>query len=172
MMKIMALKRFILSMVMVAFVVVSLTGCASLRKKFTRVKKQKDQKEEFIPVLEPIEYAKADEPPLQVYRNHYGMLKLYFSDLWDVLGKPSGGVKREKYLLKELLGRFDAMAGVLSDEKKLQAKGLRDRIEKALKEYDRQGILLRYDLMISDLRQVEREIYKSFKPDVVAALLQ
>jgi hypothetical protein len=158
----------LLCVVAVIFLAGSLTGCASLRKKFTRVKKNKDQKEEFIPVLEPVEYKKVEETPQQVYGGHYTMVKMYFKDLWDVLGKPNGGEKREKYIFTQLLTRLDAMAALLSEEKKAQASDLKERVLHVLMEYDKPSGMRRYDLITGPMHGVERDLYKAFKPDAVA----
>ena len=145
----------------------SLSGCASLRKKFTRTKKTKDQKEEFIPVLEPVEYPKVVETPRQIYHDQYGMVKVYFRELLDVLGKPAGGEKREKYIFAELISHFDKMSEVLSEPAKAQAVSLRERLAKISSEYDKPSGLRRYDLMTSDVRAIERDVYRILKPDAV-----
>ena len=160
--------RFLAVFVAVVVCVGALTGCASLRKKFTRVKKNKDQKEDFIPVLQPLEYAKVEETPQQIYRGHYTMVRVYFKDLWDILGKPKGGEKSEKFIFTQILARFEGMAALLSDEKKAQAADLREKVLQVFKEYDKPAGLRRYDRMISQMRLIERDLYRAFKPEVVA----
>jgi hypothetical protein len=162
------LKKFVCSAVLVIFCAGSLTGCASLRKKFTRVPKNPKAKEEFIPVLQPVEYKKIEETPQQVYAGHYSMVKVYFKDLWDVLGSRNSTPKREKHIFTELMVHFDAMAALLSDEKKAEAKAIRARVDEFLKEYDKPNGMRRYDLITSGMRRIERDMYKAFKPDVVA----
>ena len=162
------MKKFIWSVVLVMFCAGSLTGCASLRKKFTRTPKNPKAGDDFIPVLQPVEYKKIEETPQQVYGGHYAMVKIYFKDLWDVLGSRDSSAKREKYIFTELFSHFDAMAVLLSDEKKTEAKVIRARVDVLLKEYDKPDGLRRYDLINSGMHQIERDIYKGFKPDAVA----
>jgi hypothetical protein len=163
-------KKFILSVVLVIFCAGSLTGCASLRKKFTRPPKHAKTGDEFIPVLQPVEYKKIEETPQQIYAGHYSMVKIYFKDLWDVLGGRDSSAKREKYILTELMSHFNAMAELLAETKKAEAGAIRLRVETVLKEYDKPGGLRRYDLIGSDMHRIERDIYKGFKPDVVAKM--
>lgn len=162
------LKKFICSVVLVMFCAGSLTGCASLRKKFTRVPKNPKAKEDFIPVLQPVEYKKIAETPQQVYAGHYSMVRVYFKDLWEVLGGRDSSAKREKYIFTELMSHFDAMAALLSDEKKTEAGAIRARVNDLLKEYDKADGMRRYDLIKSGMHRVERDMYKGFKPDAVA----
>jgi hypothetical protein len=161
------LKKFIWSAVLVMFCAGSLTGCASVRKKFVRVSKNPKVKEDFIPVLQPLEYKKVVETPQQVYAGHYSMMKIYFRDLGDVLGARDSTPKREKYIFTELMAHFDAMAVLLSDEKKAEAAAIRARVDGLLKEYDKPDGMRRYDLIRSGMRTVERDIHKGFKPDAV-----
>ncbi len=168
----MVFQQMVLRGVLVAFCMVALTGCASLRKKFTRVKKNKDQKEDFIPVLQPVEYKKVEETPVQVYAQHYSMIKIYFKDLWDTLGKPDSNAKRERYIFTEILAHFDTMAALLTDVKYQEAQSLRARFMPLLTAYDKADGVRRYDLIAGDLRAIERDFYKILKPVVVAGALK
>ena len=161
-------KRFVCMVVLLVFCAGAVSGCASLRKKFKRVPKNPRVKEEFIPVLQPLEYAKVEETPAQAYAGHYAMVRIYFKDLMEALAGREPNPKREKYIFKELTGHFDAMAALLSGEKKAAAGAIRARVEEVLREYDKPDRLRRYDLMRGEMRKVERDIYRDFKPDAVA----
>ncbi len=167
----MASRKFMLVVMAVSLCVLSVSGCSSLRKKFTRTPKGAKTEDVFIPVLEPVEYKKTEETPQQIYQIHYSTLQAYFKDLWDALGKSSGGEKREKYILTEMLSHFDFMAGQLSQVKKAELDAVRAHIIKVLKEYDKPQGMRRYDRMSSDMRAVEREINREFKPGIVASAL-
>jgi hypothetical protein len=103
-----------------------------------------------------------------VYMGHYAMVRIYFKDLWDVLGARDSSAKREKYIFTELMNHFDAMAVLLSDEKKAEAGAIRARVNDLLKEYDKADGMRRYDLIKSGMHRVERDMYKGFKLDAVA----
>ncbi len=147
--------------------VLSLTGCGSLRKKFTRTPKTKAS-DTFIPVLEPVEYAEVRETPAQAYAQHYSMVKIYFRDLDEMLGQRDGSDKRELYTFTQLLSHFDAMAVLLDDTGKKDAALMRARLEDVLKAYDDMRSMRRYDRISADVRLIERDILKRLKPAVVA----
>lgn len=62
--------------IMMLCVAVTLSGCAPLKKKFVRAKK-KEEKEKFIPVLEPIDYAARTQSAEEIYRSHYSLWKIW-----------------------------------------------------------------------------------------------
>jgi len=160
-------KKFILVVMAVVVGAFAVSGCSSVRKKFIRTPKGPKAADAFIPVLEPVEYAKTAETPQQVYQVHYSSLRAYFEDLWDTLGKSGSSEKREKYILTEITTHFDAMAAQLSEPKKSEAAAVRARIAKVLDECDKPRAMRRYDRMVADMRAVERDIHKTFKPGVV-----
>ena len=61
--------------VLVSFVL-ALEGCSTLRKKFVRQKKKED-KQEFVPVLDPVDYPDVVKTAGGIYEHHY-MLSVYF----------------------------------------------------------------------------------------------
>ncbi len=164
-------KKIVAGLLLAVFCVTALTGCASLRKKFTRTKKGPSKDEEFIPVLQPVEYEKVVESPAQGYRNHYAMVKVYFKDLWDILGRPEGGEKREKYIINEIVSHVEGMTALLTGTAKDAAQALRARLGQVVQAYDKPAGLRRYDVITGDIRGIEREIYRKFKPDAVAGAL-
>jgi hypothetical protein len=168
MMKRSFLNKSICMLALVMFCAVSLTGCASLRKKFTRAPKNPQVKQDFIPILQPVEYENIEQTPQQVYAGHYSMVKIYFKDLTDILGRRDSSVKREKYMFNELMRHFDAMAAFLSDAKKTEAAAIRARVDDLLREYGKPDAMRRYDLMSGQVRLIERDVYKNFKPAAVA----
>ena len=159
--------RWLLGGLIVILCAVSLAGCGSLRKKFTRTPKTKAA-DTFIPVLEPVEYAAAEETPAQVYAQHYSMVKIYFRDLGDMLGARDSSDKRELYVFTQLLSHFDAMVALLDDAGRESAALLRARIEDVLKSYDDMRSMRRYDRVRSDVRLIEGDILRRLKPAVVA----
>jgi hypothetical protein len=163
--------KFVCSVVLIIFCAGSLTGCASLRKKFTRVPKNPKVGDAFIPVLEPVEYKKVQETPQQIYGGHYAMVKIYFKDLWDVLGRRDSTPKREKYIFTELMSHFNAMADLLSGDKKAAAEAIRTRVDAILKQYDKPDGLRRYDLISTDMHKIERDILQGFRPAAVEGAL-
>jgi hypothetical protein len=63
----------------------TLSSCDSLRQKFTRKKKQGDVDQTFVPVLEPEEYPAPEFDPQQNYKEHYDLIKAWYTDLWTAI---------------------------------------------------------------------------------------
>src|SRR3989339_1375274 len=114
-------KVVISAVVLAVFSLTVLTGCASFRKKFIRQNKNRTVKEDFAPVLEPMEYRRVEMSPLDAYRNHYAMLKAYFSDVYAALSARDSGEKREKYLLNQVLAHLQGMSDILDETRKPKA---------------------------------------------------
>jgi hypothetical protein len=160
--------RAMLVALVVIFCAVSVSGCASFRKKFVRQKKNKDQTEEFVPVLSPVEYPRPDTSPTTVYRDHYAMTKAFFRDLEEIIGSKDSSDKQQLYVLAQVSGRMELMAGVLADgEKKTALDKLVLQIKEVAGRYDQPEGIRRYDLIKSTVRHIENDFLKSFKPAVV-----
>ena len=98
-------------------------GCSSLRKKFTRKKKEKDvEQSEFIPVLQPEEYPEKTASPAELYKYHFSLYEVWEKDLQTSLSE-SESQKRKEYTLNQLISQADSMAKLLNSEKQ---KGLVD----------------------------------------------
>lgn len=145
----------------------SLSGCTSLRKKFIRKKKVTDQTQDFIPVLEPVEYEQVVMPPLGQYREQYMLARAYFKDVWAAMGSVSAGDKQQVYVLKQLTVRLQAMADLLSGSKKDLLGQLIAQVGEVIGEYEKPAPLRRYDLLKGIVRKVEKSFRADFKPDAV-----
>jgi len=164
------LRFLILAMVLVV-ATWSLSGCASMRRKFVRQRKAKDTKETMVPVLQPEEYAPVVEQPIEVYRMHYSICRAYFGDLWETLGRGYGD-KRERYLVSQIAVKIDSLADLLQDGLKEKLKALSSKVMGALTELDKPLSTRRYDSMRSDLRAVENILRREFKPDIAGKSLK
>ena len=155
-------------LVILALVVASgsLAGCASLRKKFTRKKKTTEQTDDFIPVLQPVEYKKVEMPPLEKYKEQYTMARAYFKDVGDTMGS-SAGNKQQVYALNQLAVRLQGMADLLSGEKKAALGQLIAEVRDVVKEYDKPAPMRRYDILKGTMEKVERAVRSNFKPDAI-----
>ncbi len=160
-------RRSFLAVLLIIFCAVSVSGCASFRKKFIRQSKQ-EKNDQFLPVLEPVEYPRVVSSPMDQYKNHYGLAKAYLKDVQDVVGARDSGDKQQRYVLSQVGSRFDQMAALLSDgEKKSLLMQLSFQVQDLVKEYDKAGPMRRYDLMKMTMRRVEHDFRKSFKPELV-----
>lgn len=87
---------------------VSVGGCTSLRKKFTRKKKEKANEQAFVPVLDPIDYPPPSVSPAERYRYNYSLWKVWYRDLVkNIDGK--GSDKNQKYLVGQVIAQLEEM---------------------------------------------------------------
>ncbi len=160
--------RWTLLALVVVFCAVSVSGCASFRKKFVRKKKAKSQTEEFAPVLVPVEYPRPDLSPGTVYKDHYYIAKAYLRDLDDVIGSRNATDKQQLYIMAQVAGRMGQMAALLVDGgKKSTLEGLRLQMNELTGQYDQPEGVRRYDLIKDRVRHIDREFHRSFKPALV-----
>jgi hypothetical protein len=160
--------RWFMAALLVVFCAVSVSGCASFRKKFVRKKKAKSESTDFVPVLVPVEYPRPATSPDMVYKDHYGMAKAYFKDLGDIVGSRDSSDKQQLYVLNQITERMGLMSSVLADgEKKSSLDKLALEMREVISRYDQPDGIRRYDLIKRTLRNIEKEFYKSFKPALV-----
>ena len=160
-------QKFFLVVLALAIGCGSLSGCATLRKKFTRKKKTSDQTEDFIPVLQPVEYKKVELPPLEKYKEQYAMARAYFKDVSDTLGSSGSGDKQQVYALNQLAVRLQGMADLLPGEKKAALGEIIVEVRDVVKEYDKAAPMRRYDILKGTMQKAEKRVRSDFKPDAV-----
>ncbi len=161
------LNKVVAGVVLVLFCSASLTGCASFRRKFIRQNKNKDAKEDFIPVLEPVEYQPVVTSPMDSYKSHYAMVKAYFSDVYAALASRDPSEKRERYLIDQIIAHLRGMEGLLSGDRKLEVQKVAGLLDGVLKELDKPSGLQRQDLLKGSVHKVETDIRSKLKPDMV-----
>ena len=87
----------------------SLSSCDTLRKKFTRHKKNGDTDEQaFVPVLEPEVYPAPQENPVQNYKSHYDLIEAWYKDLWTAIDDKSTA-KYLHYTIGQVTNHIDQM---------------------------------------------------------------
>lgn len=94
----------------------SLVGCQPLRKKFTRAKKKDAQSREFIPVLEPVDYARAQHSPEEYYKSHYFLWKVWYRDLLDAVSE-NKNEKRLEYTYNQMVLQLKEMNKFIRPDK-------------------------------------------------------
>jgi hypothetical protein len=144
----------------------TMSGCTTLRRKFVRKSAHKNEKEAFIPVLQPEDYAPKVYTPEERYESHYTVVRAYYKDLWESL-VPGGNVKRQAYLIGQVSAKFNAMAGLLQEPLAGQLTALAATIDKLLPELEKPDAMRRYDIMRGQVKTVETSFYRGFKPAFV-----
>lgn len=132
-----------------------------------RQKKNKDTRTDFVPILEPMEYTRVAANSFEAYKNHYQMMRAYFSDAQSVIGFFAAGEKRARYHINQIVSHLEGMAALLTGPQKEEANGFLIRLREVLKEYDKPAGIRRHDLIKSAIRKVELDIRRTLKPDMV-----
>jgi hypothetical protein len=144
----------------------SFSSCEPLRKKFTRQKKKDQQAENsFIPVLEPQEYPAPKDNPIENYKQHYSLVKVWYKDLWTSVEEKSSD-KHTQYVVKQVYAHIEDMRALLSPDKQTEL----DKLKALLKYYDESlngpRPLRNMSRVQSDLRAFDRQLRK-LSPDKV-----
>lgn len=144
----------------VLFLSLSLSGCETLRKKFTRTKK-KSQTEDtgFAPVLEPEEYPAPENNPVLSYKQHYSLLKVWYKDLWTAL-EDKFTDKQIRYLLKQINAQIDEMQKLLDQDKALELNKLKELLKYFDDSLNSSWALRNIPRIRSDLRAFDRSLRK------------
>ena len=83
-------------MIFLGSFILSSIGCEPLRKKFVRQKKKDENAQQFIPVLDPIDYPAAVYSAEEGYRKHYSLWRVWHKELMVSLDE-QGIDRRQKY---------------------------------------------------------------------------
>ncbi len=147
--------------------VLSFSGCTSLKRKFVRKRQMEDKKELFIPVLEPIEYHAVEVTPKKTYTTHYVMMRAYYRDLLSMLGRLEND-QRERYLITQISEKISLMARLLRKNESERLEKFSQQVQAFLIELDKAPSMRRYDVIKHQLRLIEQDIVKAFKPSVIS----
>ena len=165
MMKCFLNRRTVITLAALLTLCVSFSACDTLRKKFTRQKKQDEtQNPDFVPVLEPKDYPAPEHNPVRNYQLHYALIKAWYKDLWTAIDDKSSD-KMVKNSIKQILDHIDQMKPLLKPHK---AQTL-DQLVNLLKYYntslDSPRQLRNYARIESDLRSFDRMLRAHFRYD-------
>jgi len=86
----------------------SLSSCDTLRQKFTRKKKQGEEDQAMVPVLEPEEYPAPQLNPELNYKENYDLIKAWYTDMWTAIDDRSTA-KYIHYIITQVTNHIDQM---------------------------------------------------------------
>lgn len=109
----------------------TLSGCDTLKRKFTRKKKAQAEDMDFNPVLEPQEYPAPESNPAENYKQHYALLKVWYQDLWSNL-QDKATDKKMAYTLKQIKAQIEIMRTLVTEDKQKEL----DKLAGFLKYFD------------------------------------
>ena len=142
-----------------------LSGCEPLRKKFVR-KKKRLQKEEFIPVLDPIDYPQSRVSPQEKYAYHFSMWQVWSKDIQNLMKEDSMD-KRKKYLVSQMIVQLQELQR-WTPENYLEAlgKAIKD-YENILTELEKPEIMRNDSIIGNQLRRTDSYLRNELDPDKV-----
>jgi hypothetical protein len=167
------IRRAFLSLVGICcfcILVSALSGCTTLRRKFTRKKKKDgDVSQKFIPVLEPIDYAVKVQSPLERYKYHYSLWRVWERDLLQAI-EAEASDKRQKYLLAESIEQLEGMKNLLDDQERPGLTLLIDGLREVQKGYEKSASMRSKFSTKKKIERNSREVRNGFSPDQVQVI--
>ncbi len=150
---------------------VSLGGCTTLRKKFTRKKKEKtSQAGLFVPVLDPIDYPPPTISVSERYQYHYSLWKIWYRDLLENLERRESD-KRQRYLLGQAIASLEEMKKWLNAEQQAKFNRCIDDWQEVLAMYDHPAAM-RSDVTIRrKINASAKKIRDQFNPKAASHIL-
>ena len=154
-----------LSIILIFFLLLNITGCESLRKKFTRKKKETVKMPHIYQVRK---YEKKPSPEL--YQKHYVYWTSWQTELISVLGENQ---KKDRRCIEEAVGQLCDMQNILVPEK---GQELAPHIEKMMSVKDtifnEELTQANRDYVLRTLEREDRLIKKDFSPGKVKNYLK
>ncbi len=149
-----------------------LSGCETVRRKFTRKKKVDQTKSMEVPVLEPMEYPKKVYTLQELYANHYASWKVWFGEFATSLEENSDNRKRQLFLLNKAIVELEQMKDLLND---LKSSALGQQLEAARRLYDALSApVLSFDFTTIklDTQRIDKVVRKSFSIEQIKDALK
>ena len=160
-------RRVLVTLATMLIVVVSLSSCETLKKKFTRKKKaSQNESAEFQPVLEPQDYPEPAQDPVRNYQQHYRMVKAWYRDLWTAIDDRSSG-PHVKYTLKQIYSHMEEMAKLVDPAKQQELQKLKDLLAYYAGSLESSWQARNVSRIQSDLRAFDRQLRRELRPDKV-----
>jgi len=148
-------------------IAISCSGCENLRKKFRRTKKKKDQVDNFVPVLTPIDYPAIIDTPADYYKQAYSLWSVWYGDMSGILLAEESTGKEEKFAINSLISQLERMAGLLNEEKAAGLKTIIAGFQEISAELDNAPQIRSKSRMKSQMRRLGSEVRKNYKLEFV-----
>lgn len=161
----MSSKRLCAILLCLMLVVLHATGCEPFRKKFVR--KKKEQKERFIPVLDPIEYPAKVYSAEDEYKRSYSLWKVWSSDFVKSLEENEND-KKQKYNLAQSLKALEGLKGNVNDENKSRFDGLISQLNELNSEYEKAVNMRSVYQMKSRMEKMMSQVRNELSPKAMA----
>lgn len=138
-----------------------LSGCEPLRKKFTRKKKETKQ-QEFIPVLQPVDYPDQYESPAEEYQYHYSLAKVWHKDVMTALDEDASD-KRLMYILAQMIVHMEAMQQLLTGAMEEEMRGWVETAKSVVEQLQVPAPVRKQFQIETDLKVIGKAIREKFE---------
>ncbi len=142
----------------------SLSSCDTLRKKFTRKKKQGEEEQAFVPVLEPEEYPTPEQNPEQNYKEHYALIKAWYHDLWTAIDDKSTS-RYIHYTLQQVTNHINQMEALVDVPTQANLVKLASFLDYYKSSLDESWTVRNVSRIQSDLRGFDRFLRDHLRAD-------
>src|SRR3989338_6501362 len=139
-----------------------------LRKKFTRQKKKDAATQEFIPVLDPIDYPPKFYSAESKYQHHYSLWQVWSKDFVTVLESEGESDKRQQYLLNQMTIQLQEMMKYVKDEKRQVLESLLVELSGIQKQLNSPAPLRSMARMKSKTKVVTDRVRRELSPKLEA----
>lgn len=148
-----------------------LTGCASLKKKFIRQKKKdKEGAGDFIPVLEPEVYPVKETGPSELYAQQYSLFNVWVSDFANNFETIDNN-KRMVNDLDAALKSINEMIGLVKSPVSEELAVIKGQVQLIRDEFTKPEAFRNRTKISGELRNVDKTIRKKYKPSLVQEFL-
>lgn len=146
----------------------SMSGCETLRKKFIREKKKKDENT-VVPLLEPIDYPDKVITPTETYQKHYGLWQVWSKDLIVAVEENSND-KRILFLMQQTLSELKGMALCISSDKVAPLSSVISDLEKVNQELSEPSTIRNMNLIQNKIERAFKSVRENWKPKQVQSI--
>lgn len=146
----------------VAVSMLALTGCQPLKKKFTR-KKSTEQKDKFVPVLDPIDYGELTHTADHYYSQSYNLWKVWQKDFIYNLEKNSNE-KNLKFLLNKIIVELTKMRDLLVESSQEDLSKIIESYQNTVKTLERPVVMRDNAAIIRRVESYGKKVRLNYSP--------
>ncbi len=161
--------RWVVAFLLV-FVVGTTSGCETLRKKFTRRKKNQVIENQQVAILDPIDYPDKVKSSDQAYQEHYALLKVWMSDL-TLIVEDNANEKKVLYTLSQMKEQLMAMRAFLKETVQNQMDVYLKEVDDLSLEFKKSEAFRSKPAVVSRIRTLSRNVRNDFAPQKVSESL-
>ncbi len=155
--------NMVLALCLVVFVT---TGCEPLRKKFVRKKKDGDETTQVTAILDPQDYPEKIKAAGEIYKEHYGLWKIWQNDLLLSV-EDDRGDRRVLSTINQMQEQLRAMGNLLTENKRQALDSQFNELRFIENKFQNSSAFRNKDELTSRIRLLGRTMRDNFSPEKV-----